>query len=263
MSAMRFSGQTVIVTGAARGMGRAIAEAFVREGATVALWGPTPETLQRAAEEIGASAFAVRCDVSSAREVEEAFAQTLARTGRVHVLVNNAGISGDAVPFLDMTEDAWDRMMAVNLKGAMLASRAAARHMADHGGGVILHNASIAASAADGPFAHYSASKAGMLALMRSMAVELAEHKIRVNAVSPGYTRTDMTMQFFPLGQHGFLTEGFVRAPMKRIVEPAEVAAAFVFLASPEASGITGVDLVVDGGMTANHYVMETFPPRE
>lgn len=260
---MRFSGKAVVVTGAARGMGRAIAEAFAREGADVALWGPTLETLQRAAEEIGGNAFAIRCDVSAAQQVEEAFAQTLARTGRVHVLINNAGISGEAVPFIDMTEEAWDRMMAVNLRGAMLTSRAAARHMAEHGGGVILHNASIAASAADGPFAHYSASKAGLLALMRSMAVELAEHKIRVNAVSPGYTRTDMTMQFFPPGQHGFLTQGFVRAPMKRIVEPAEVAAAFVFLASPEASGITGIDLVVDGGLTANHYVMETFPPRE
>jgi NAD(P)-dependent dehydrogenase (short-subunit alcohol dehydrogenase family) len=142
----------------------------------------------------------------------------------------------------------------------MLASRLAARHMAEQGGGVILHNASIAASAADGAFSHYSASKAGLLALMRSMAVELAAHNIRVNAVSPGYTRTDMTMQFFPEDQHEFLTRRFRRAPANRIVEVEEVASAFVFLASREASGITGINLVVDGGLTANHFIMETFP---
>ena len=257
---MRFEGQTVIVTGAARGMGRAIAEAFAREGARLALWGLTPATLEQAAAEIGGNAFAVACDVSRGPAVEEAFARTVERSGRVTVLVNNAGISGEAHPFLEMTDEAWDRMMAVNLKGPMLASRAAARHMAAHGGGVILHNASIAASAADGAFSHYSASKAGLLALMRSMAVELASHNIRVNAVSPGYTRTDMTMQYFPPEQHAFLTGGFVRAPMKRIVEASEVANAFTFLASQEASGITGVNLVVDAGLTANHFIMETFP---
>jgi NAD(P)-dependent dehydrogenase (short-subunit alcohol dehydrogenase family) len=257
---MRFEGQTVIVTGAARGMGRAIAEAFGREGARVALWGLTPATLEQAAAEIGGKAFAVPCDVSSGTAVEEAFARTVERSGRVTVLVNNAGISGEARPFLDMTDEAWDRMMAVNLKGPMLASRAAARHMAAHGGGVILHNASIAASAADGDFSHYSASKAGLLALMRSMAVELASHNIRVNAVSPGYTRTDMTIQYFPPEQEAFLTHSFVRAPIKRIVEAKEVANAFVFLASDEASGITGTNLIVDGGLTANHFIIETFP---
>ena len=260
MTGMRFKDQCVIVTGAARGMGRAIAQAFAREGARVALWGKTRETLERVVNEIGGNAFAVTCDVGKADEVDAAFTRTLAGSGRIDVLVNNAGISGEAVPFLDMTAEAWDQMMAVNLRGAMLASRLAARHMAGQGGGVILHNASIAASAVDGPYSHYSASKAGLLALMRSMAVELAPHHIRVNAVSPGYTRTDMTMQFFPPEQHEFLTQGFLRAPIKRIVEVEEVANAFVFLASREASGITGINLVVDGGLTANHFIMETFP---
>jgi NAD(P)-dependent dehydrogenase (short-subunit alcohol dehydrogenase family) len=260
MTLMRFAGQCVIVTGASRGMGRAIAEAFASEGARLALWGRTRKTLEKAAADIGGDAFAITCDMGNARHVEQAFTTTLERAGQVHVLVNNAGISGDAVPFLDMTEEAWDGMMAVNLKGAMLASRLAARHMAERGGGVILHNASIAASAADGAFSHYSASKAGLLALMRSMAVELAAHNIRVNAVSPGYTRTDMTMQFFPEDQHEFLTRRFRRAPANRIVEVEEVASAFVFLASREASGITGINLVVDGGLTANHFIMETFP---
>lgn len=195
---MPFEGMTVVVTGAARGISRGIAEAFAREGATVALWGRTLANVEAAAAAIGQGSFAVHCGVASPASIASAFEATLARTGRVDVLVNNAGISGEAAPFLDMTAAQWDEMLSVNLKGPMIDSRLAARHMAQRGSGVILHNASIAAGGVDGPFAHYSASKAGLLALMRSMAVELAPHGIRVNAVSPGYTRTGMTMQYFP-----------------------------------------------------------------
>jgi NAD(P)-dependent dehydrogenase (short-subunit alcohol dehydrogenase family) len=129
-------------------------------------------------------------------------------------------------------------------------------------GGVILNNASIAGLGVDGPFAHYSASKAGLLALTRSLAVELAPLKIRVNAVSPGYTRTEMTMQYFGPEAEPFLSSGFDRVPIKRLVEAEEVANAFVFLASDAASGMTGANLVVDGGLTSNLYIMETFPKR-
>jgi NAD(P)-dependent dehydrogenase (short-subunit alcohol dehydrogenase family) len=255
-----FEGRTAIVTGAARGMGRATAEAFAAAGATVALWGRTAATLEAAAREIGRAAFPVVVEMGDPEQVAAAVAATLARTERIDVLVNNAGISGAAQPFLEMELYRWDEMLAVNLTGPMVASQLVARHMALRGRGVILMNASIAAGGADGPFAHYSAAKAGLIALMRTMAVELAPHGIRVNAVCPGYTRTDMTMQYFPPGQERFLTEGFVRAPMRRIVEPAEVAAAFLFLASDAASGISGTTLVVDGGLTANLYIMETFP---
>jgi NAD(P)-dependent dehydrogenase (short-subunit alcohol dehydrogenase family) len=241
-------------------MGRAIAEAFARAGATVALWGRTLASVEAAAAAIGQGSFAVDCDVASPASIASAFEATLARAGRTDILVNNAGISGEAAPFLDTTEAQWDEMLSLNLKSPMIAIQLAARHMAQRGSGVIIHNASIAAAGVDGPFAHYSASKAGLLALMRSMAVELAPHGIRVNAVSPGYTCTDMTMQFFPPAQAEFLTSRFVRAPIKRIVEAAEVANAFVFLASNAASGITGTNLVVDGGLTANLYIMETFP---
>lgn len=257
---MEFEGRTAIVTGAARGIGAATARAFATKGVRVALWGRSLAPLEAVADSIGGGAFAVGCDVSDSAQVDAAMARTLERAGRVHAVVNNAGISGEARPFLEMTDADWDGMMAVNLAGPMRVSRACARHMAEAGGGVILMNASIAARGVDGAFSHYSASKAGLLALTRSLAVELAPFDIRCNAVSPGYARTDMTMQYFPPEQGAFLRQGFVRAPIRRIVEAEEVAAAFVFLASDAASGITGAELTVDGGLTANLYVMEAFP---
>lgn len=257
---MTMVGKTVVVTGASRGIGRAIAKAFTLTGATVALWGRTLQSVEAAAAAMGPNAFAVQCDVAVSSAINAAFDATLARTGRVDVFINNAGMSGVAAPFLTMTEAQWDGVMEVNLKGPMLASQLAARHMAERGAGVILHNASIAANGVDGPFSHYSASKAGLLALMRSMAVELAVHGIRVNAVSPGYTRTEMTTSYFGLGNDEMLATGFLRVPIGRLVTPEEVAAAFVFLASNAGSGITGTNLVVDGGLTANLYIMETIP---
>jgi NAD(P)-dependent dehydrogenase (short-subunit alcohol dehydrogenase family) len=257
----RFDGKTVLVTGAARGIGRATARLFAERGAVVGLMGRTLEGLATVEAEIaaaGRSAFALTCDVRDHAAIGRAVEATLVRTGRVDVLVNNAGISGEEAPFLELTEAAWNDMLAVNLKGPFLFSQAVARAMAAAGGGVILHNASIAGLGVDGAF--YCAAKAGLLALTRSMAVELAPHRIRVNAVSPGYTRTDMAMRYFGPEMEPYLAGGFERVPLRRLVEPEEVARAFLFLASPGASGITGANLVVDGGLTANLYIVETLP---
>lgn len=257
-------GRTVLVTGAARGMGSAIALAFAGEGARVILLGRSLESLGpavAAVKALGGDALGVACNVAQPEQIRAAVARSLDWAGRIHVLVNNAGISGEEAPFLSLSEQAWDEMLAVNLKGPFLLSQRVARHMAERGeGGAILHNASISGLGVDGPYSHYSASKAGLLALTRSMAVELAPHRIRVNAVSPGYTRTDMTMGSLAPDQREFVSSGFVRVPMGRVVEPEEVAQAFVFLASSAASGITGANLVVDGGLTANLYIMETIP---
>jgi NAD(P)-dependent dehydrogenase (short-subunit alcohol dehydrogenase family) len=253
---MLLQGKRAIVTGSTRGMGHAIARAFIAEGAQVAVWG-RDASAARVAAEIGAAAW-VAADLADPPATEAAFGAALQGLGGIDILVNNAGISGDAAPFLTMPDVEWNRMLAVNLTAPMRLSQWAARAMPP--GGAILMNASIAASGVDGAFAHYSASKAGLLALMRGMAVELAPAGLRVNAVSPGYTRTDMTMQYFGEGMQDFLDRGFVRAPIRRIVEAEEVAQAFVFLASDRASGITGVNLTVDGGLTANLYIMETFP---
>jgi NAD(P)-dependent dehydrogenase (short-subunit alcohol dehydrogenase family) len=256
---MTLTGKTAIVTGGARGIGFATVRAMARAGAKTIMLGRNAETLKAAqtkltSEEIETTA--VVCDVGRKKTIDAAIAEI---AEPIDILVNNAGISGDAAPFLDMSEAAWDDMLTVNLKGPFLISQVVARRMKGRGG-VILNNASIAGLGVDGPFAHYGASKAGLLALTRSMAVELAPHGIRVNAVSPGYTRTDMTMQYFKPETAEFLSSRFDRVPMRRLVEAEEVANAFVYLASDAASGITGANLIVDGGLTANLYIMETFP---
>lgn len=256
-----FAGRTVLITGASRGIGRATAEAFAAAGARLILLGRSADALRQTADALAvASPVTVVCDMGDRSQVLAGVAEALDATGRVDVLVSNAGISGDAAPFLAMTEAQWDTMLAVNLTGPFLLAQAIARSMAGTGGGVILHTASIAALGVDGAFAHYSVAKAGLLALTRSMAVELAPHRIRVNSVSPGYTRTEMTAQYFGTEAEPFLSSGFVRAPIRRIVEGREIADSFLFLASDAASGITGANLIVDGGLTANLYIMETFP---
>ena len=254
----RFDRKGVIVTGAGRGIGRAIAQRFASEGADVMCVGRTVEPLEETVALCG-SGFAHAADVSVSSEVGGLVDAALARWDRLDVLVNNAGID-DETPFLDMEEENWDAVIATNLKGPFVVSQLVARAMATHGGGVILHNASIDASGGDGPFASYNASKAGILGLNRTMAVELAPHGIRVNAVSPGFTHTDMTERAVGPKLMEYLLHDFDRVPMRRLVKPEEIAAAFAFLASDDASGITGINLTVDCGLTANWYILETLP---
>jgi NAD(P)-dependent dehydrogenase (short-subunit alcohol dehydrogenase family) len=181
------------------------------------------------------------------------------RWGRIHVLVNNAGIDDDT-PFLEVDRARWRQVLDTNLTGAFLMAQVVAREMARAGGGVVLHNASIDASGGDGPFVAYNASKAGLLGLSRTMALELAEHGIRSNCVSPGFTHTEMTEKAVGPKLMEYLNGNFARVPMRRLVRTDEVAQAFVFLASDAASGITGIDLRVDCGLTSNWFILETLP---
>jgi NAD(P)-dependent dehydrogenase (short-subunit alcohol dehydrogenase family) len=254
----RFAGKGVIVTGAGRGIGRAIAQRFASEDADVMCVGRTLEPLEETVALCGRG-FAQAADVSVSKAVDGVVAVALNRWERIDVLVNNAGID-DETPFLDMEEAKWDAVLATNLKGPFLMSQRVARSMAERGGGVILHNASIDASGGDGPFASYNASKAGLLGLNRTMALELARHGIRVNAVSPGFTHTDMTERAVGPAMMEYLLKDFDRVPMRRLVEPEEVAGAFAYLASDDASGVTGINLTVDCGLTANWYILETLP---
>ena len=254
----RFDGKTVIVTGAGRGIGRAIAERFASEGADVLCVGRTREPLEETAALCG-SAWVVTGDVSRSEDVDGVLAAALERWERIDVLVNNAGID-DETPFLDMSEEDWRAVIATNLTGVFLMSQRVARAMRDSKGGVILHNISIDALGGDGSFASYNASKAALLGLNRTMALELAQYGIRVNGVSPGFTHTDMTERAVGPKLMAYLNGSFERVPMRRLVKPAEIAAAFAFLASDDASAITGQNLVVDCGLTANWFILETLP---
>ena len=258
----RFADRNVIVTGGGRGIGRATARAFAREGANVLVLGRTAADLERTValiEADGGRAWHLRCDVTDEAEVDQTVEQAVERVGRIHVLINNAGIDDDT-PFLDVDRDRWRAIIDTNLTGPFLMSQSVARHMAAHGGGAIVHNASIDASGGDGPFVAYNASKAGLLGLNRTMALELAAYGIRSNCVSPGFTHTDMTENALGPKMMEYLNGSFERVPMKRLVRPDEVADAFVFLASDAASAITGIDLRVDCGLTSNWFIFESLP---
>jgi NAD(P)-dependent dehydrogenase (short-subunit alcohol dehydrogenase family) len=258
----RFAGRGVIVTGGGRGIGEATARAFASEGADVLVLGRTVADLERSVAQIiadGGRAWQHRCDVTDEAQVDQAVARAAERWGSIDVLVNNAGIDDDT-PFLEVDRGRWRDIIDTNLTGAFLMSQAVARTMASAGGGVILHTASIDASGGDGPYAAYNASKAGLLGLNRTLALELAAHGIRSNCVSPGFTHTVMTEKAVGPKLLEYLNGSFARVPMRRLVRPEEVAQAFLFLASDQASAITGIDLRVDGGLTANWYILETLP---
>jgi NAD(P)-dependent dehydrogenase (short-subunit alcohol dehydrogenase family) len=258
----RFAGRNVIVTGAGRGIGQATARAFAAEGAEVLAAGRTVADLDQTVGQItadGGRAWLASCDVTDEASVEEAVARAAGRWERIDVLINNAGIDDDT-PFLDVDRARWRAVIDTNLTGAFIMAQGVARQMARTGGGVILHTASIDASGGDGPYAAYNASKAGLLGLNRTMALELARHGIRSNCVSPGFTHTAMTEKAAGPELLGYLNGSFARVPIRRLVRTDEVAQAFLFLASDHASAITGTELRVDGGLTANWYILETLP---
>jgi NAD(P)-dependent dehydrogenase (short-subunit alcohol dehydrogenase family) len=258
----RFAGRGVIVTGGGRGIGQATARAFAAEGADVLVLGRTVADLEDTVAQItadGGRAWLLPCDVTNEAQVEETVARAASRWDRIDVLINNAGIDDDT-PFLEIDRARWRAVIDTNLTGVFLMSQAVAREMATSGGGVILHTASIDASGGDGPYAAYNSSKAGLLGLNRTMALELAAHGIRSNCVSPGFTHTVMTEKAVGPKLMEYLNGSFTRVPIKRLVRTDEIAQAFLFLASDQASAITGIDLRVDGGLTANWYILETLP---
>lgn len=258
MGENRFLDRTAIVSGGTGGIGRRIAAQLVAEGALVHLVGRTLGSLRAAADRLGRSVTFSVTDIVEPRQVETMVQERVQAWGRIDVLMNATGILGPRSSFLDMSEGTWDLVVNANLKGAFLISQAVARTMLPRGGAIV-HVSSIDALAADGPFANYSAAKAGVNALSRSMAVELGRYHIRVNTVCPGPTDT-------PLYHNddarlaSYVRHRFARAPLHRLVSSDEVASACVFLASDEASGITGTVLIVDSGITANWFINETIP---
>jgi NAD(P)-dependent dehydrogenase (short-subunit alcohol dehydrogenase family) len=244
------TGRKALVTGAGRGIGKVLALALAEAGCDVVLLGLHRENIEAVATEIrwlGRQGIAIQADVSRKDQVDRAFARTAEEFGRLDICVNNAGISIQK-PVEEMPEEDWDRIMDINLKGVFLCSQAAARIMIPQRSGSIINIASISGTAVNVPQkqAVYNTSKAGVIMLSRSMAVEWAEYGVRVNSISPGYMQTEMTLSsmahLFPAWES--LT------PLRRLGKPGELRGALLLLASDASSYMTGHDLVVDGGYT-------------
>jgi len=239
------SGKVAIVTGGAGGIGRAIVERFVAEDAKVVIADVDGDAGNRLANELGAAVAFHETDVASADDVQAAIDVAVERFGGLHVMCNNAGISSSRRRFLDDDLRAFDAVMRVNVLGVMLGCQRAGRHMAEHGGGSIINTTSIGGINAGAGLMTYRASKAAVVHLSQSIAIDLAEHGIRVNCVAPAHIATAINASYDQTS--------IVRAmqPLQRMGAPSDVAEAMLFLASDRSAQITGIVLPVDGGTTA------------
>jgi 3-oxoacyl-[acyl-carrier protein] reductase len=238
------TGQTAIVTGSATGIGEAIARRLAAAGARVAVADLNPEGATQAARGIGDAAFPVQIDIARRESVEQGVAATLDRTGRIDVLVNNAGIAGRAAPIWEQTDEDWQQILAVNLTGVFYFCRAVIPAMRARKYGRIVNIASIAGKEGNPNMTGYSATKAGVIGFTKSLAKEVATENICVNAVSPAVVRTHILDQLTP-AQIDYMT---ARIPMRRTGTPEEIAAVVHFLASPDCSFVTGQCYDASGG---------------
>ena len=244
------SGKGVLVSGGSSGIGKATVRRFLEEGSRVVFCGIDQEEVRAAAAELSplGSAIGVACDVSRADDVASLIAEAERVLGAIDVLINNAGIARKTA-FLDITTDEWDRVLEVNLRGMFLVAQGVARLMAARERGVIVNMASTNALGGEEDLAHYNASKGGVLQLTRTMAVELGPRGVRVNCLCPGFIETPLNDA---ISDRAFI-ETYVREriPLGRAGDADEVAAAYAFLASDDASFIHGEALVIDGGQIA------------
>ncbi len=236
----------VVITGGASGIGAATAARFVEEGAQVVILDRDQNACDRIGKEVPGIVGAFRADVADSKQVQHAFGNMVVGLGGLDVVINNAGIS-IRHSFLDITPDEWNKVLAVNLSGVFHVAQTAARYMMGHNGGVILNMASTNGIVGHPYYADYNATKAGVIELTRSMALELAP-KVRVNAVAPGYVLTPMQRAEY---SDEMLEAVNRKIPLGRHARPEEVAAMFAFLASDDAAYLTGQVYVIDGGETA------------
>ena len=253
---MEIAGYRTLVTGAGAGIGRCIALAAARAGARLAILdldggraGPVAEE----AAALGAEAIALAGSVAEASDVERAFEAMDRAFGGIDLLVNNAGIAGNK-PALELTEAEWERALAVNLTGVFLCARAAGRRMCAQGSGVILNMSSMYGVVAAPDRLAYCATKSAVAMMTKVLAIEWAEHGVRVNAIAPGYVETDLVRDLAAAGRID-LARLTARTPRGRLTTPEEVADLALFLASPRAAAITGQVVGIDGGWTAYGYV--------
>jgi NAD(P)-dependent dehydrogenase (short-subunit alcohol dehydrogenase family) len=247
------TGKTALVTGASRGIGRAIAVAFAEAGADVALVARSADGLAETAEAVtavGRKAFVIPADVTSYDAVADAVAAAIDQLGYLDIVVNNAGGSNFMVPFRDLRLSGWDKLIQLNLSSAVYVCHAAAGHLLDRGHGSVINVASVAGIAASPTMSAYGAAKAGLISLTKSLAVEWAPGGVRVNALCPGWTATELNRTLWEDPVLGPAT--IATTPMGRWASAAEMAGPALFLASEASSYLTGQALVVDGGQTAS-----------
>jgi glucose 1-dehydrogenase len=245
---MRLQDRIAVITGAAQGNGRAIAEAFAREGASTVIADISAEAARATAQEIasiGQVSIGMYVDVTKAADVNNLLAQSIKEFGRVDILVSNAGVIG-RYDFLEISESEWDRVMDINLKGTFLCGQAFARHMKERGGGVIINIASVNAESVNPTTVHYCVSKGGVRTLTKAMALAMAQAGVRVNAIGPGPVYTNLSKD--RLDDPQALAATLAHIPMGRVAQSSDLGGAAVFLASDDSAYVTGITLYVDGG---------------
>jgi NAD(P)-dependent dehydrogenase (short-subunit alcohol dehydrogenase family) len=261
---MRLKDKVAIITGGGSGIGRAISFAFASEGATVVIAARTLARLKEVADEInsrGGKATAIAVDISNEMSVKNMVARTVKEYGRIDILVNNAGISGPTANIAEMELDKWNEVLSINLTGAMLCSREVLTNMIARKGGNIINISSVGGMSGFPMRGPYCVSKMGIIGLTETMAIEVGDYNIRVNCISPGAARGDRILNAAQAKGKALgipyeevlerLTKDY---SLKRLIEPSEVATAAVFLASDDASAITGHTLVVSCGLHISHY---------
>lgn len=245
---MNLSGKIALVTGGSRGIGKAIALKLASLGANIIINYTKSDTkakeVIKLAEEMGVKAIAIKADVSNKADVENLISKILDEFGRIDILVNNAGITRDNL-LMRMKEEEWDDVININLKGTFNVTKAAIRTMMKQKSGSIINVASVIGITGNQGQCNYAASKAGIIGFTKSIAKEVAKKKVRVNAIAPGFIKTDMTNKLPDKVKEEYLS----KIPLNRLGEPEDIANAVAFLASDLSSYITGQVLIIDGGL--------------